>query len=527
MLKRTALAAIALALAAGTLTTAATAVAADHGDPSLVRTDKGAVRGTATDTARTFEGIPYAAPPTGKRRWAPTAPAKRWRGVLDATKPGSACPQTGIDPPAGSFSNDEDCLFVNVTTPRAASTKPRPVMVYLHGGSHTDGEGAMHGAQRLAAQGDVIVVTVNYRLGTLGYLTHPDLEKRGESGNYGFLDQQAALRWVQRNAAAFGGDPDNVTLFGQSAGSYSTCAHMVAPSSAGLFHRVISQSGPCAGTAGRRDREQALRQGEKTAIAIAAKPGVKDWRTASPEHLIERHGQGPESSPVYGGKLLPRTPREAFATGQFNKVPVLQGINHDEERMMVFGLELFKKRTTGDPEAQIDQADYHDRLEGEFGTEQAAAIADRYPVSAYDNTPALALAAALTDGNFARHTLATGRALSRQTPVYTYEFADHEAPWYQDGVAYPKPDFPVGAAHTLELPYLFDLTEHEPLTPAQQSLSDAMIRIWTDFARTGKAGWKPTTPTAPNVQSLASGPGGIHPVDFAKDHQHDFWKTLR
>lgn len=534
MLKRTAhtaIAALTVTLATGTVAALAApaTAAADARDTtgrSVVRTDKGAVRGTVTETVRTFEGIPYAAPPTGERRWAPTAPARKWHGVKDATEPRSGCPQTGLVPPAGPESDSEDCLFVNVTTPRAQPTKPRPVMVYLHGGDHTDGEGAMHGAERLATQGDVIVVTVNYRLGALGYLAHPDLEKgsrRGESGNYGFLDQQAALRWVRHNASAFGGDPANVTLFGQSAGSYSSCAHLVAPSSAGLFDRVISQSGPCAGADGRTGREDALRQGERTAAGIEKNPDVKNWRDAPVKHLIHPFGQGPRYSPVYGGELLPLTPEKAFATGRFNKVPVLQGINHDEQRAMVYGMELAKKQTTGDPDATIDAADYRARLEAEFGKEKATAVAERYPIHAYDGIPALALAAALTDAHFARPAVDTGFAIARHVPTYSYEFAEKETPWYADP-AYPKPSFPAGAGHLFELPYLFEIDDYEKLDPAQRGLSDAMIRIWTDFARTGKADWKPTTPSAPNTQSLASGPGGIHPVDFAKDHQYDFWK---
>ncbi|MEW1689888.1 carboxylesterase/lipase family protein [Streptomyces sp. NPDC091265] len=526
MLKRTAHTVIAGALVLGAVAANGIAVAADRGDSAVVRTDKGEVRGTVTGAVRVFQGIPYAAPPVGERRWAPTAPAKRWRGVRDATRPGSACPQTGLTPPVGHESADEDCLFVNVTTPRTASGGRRPVMVYLHGGDHTDGDGAMHGAQRLAAQGDVVVVTLNYRLAALGYLAHPELEKRGESGNYGFLDQQAALRWVRRNAAAFGGDPGNVTLFGQSAGGYSTCAHMVAPSSAGLFDRVILQSAPCTATMGRRSREDALAEGVAAAAAIEKEHGLDDWRTASPQQLVNPFGAGPEYTPVYGGELLPRTPQEAFAEGRFNKVPVLQGINRYEERGRVYGMELAKKAATGDPDAQIDRTDYRVALEGQFGADRAPAVAAAYPVSAYDDSPALALAAALTDGNWARHSLDSGRALARHVRTYTYEFADSTVPWYSDP-NYLKPGFEVGAAHTFELPYLFELDAYESLTPAQQALSAKMIRIWTGFARTGRADWKPTTPQAPNAQALAGGPGGIHPVDFAKDHHEDFWKSLR
>ncbi|MFF5159946.1 carboxylesterase/lipase family protein [Streptomyces sp. NPDC000348] len=531
MLKRTAQAVSAGALVLGaTVTTSAAAAStpARMADgPSVVRTDKGAVRGTVTDTARVFQGIPYAAPPTGRGRWAPPAPAGRWDGVRDATEPGAACPQTGLVPPVGLHSDDEDCLFVNVTTPHtAAAGRPRPVMVYLHGGDHTDGAGAMQDTQRLAAQGDVVVVTVNYRLGALGYLAHPELEKHGgESGNYGFLDQQAALRWVQRNATAFGGDPGNVTLFGQSAGGYSTCAHLVAPSSAGLFDRVILQSAPCTAGMGRRDRADALAEGVATAAGIEGKPGVDDWRTAAPEHLVNPFGTGPEYAPVHGGGLLPRTPEQAFSTGRFNKVPVLQGINRDEARALAYGLETAKKAATGDPDARLDEADHRAHLTQTFGTERADAVAARYPVAAYDGSPALALAAALTDAEWARPTVDTGRALSRHVPTYTYEFAETENPWYADP-NYRKPSFPVGAGHTFELPYLFDLDAFEPLTRTQHRLSDRMIRLWSTFAHKGRAPWKPTTPAALNTQSLASGPNGIHPVDFAENHRYAFWTSL-
>ncbi|MFG2295397.1 carboxylesterase/lipase family protein [Streptomyces sp. NPDC048603] len=544
MLKRTARPLLALAVgvtlaltagtAAGAAGTSGTAAAARHADGPTVRTDQGLVRGTVTDTVRTFQGIPYAAPPTGERRWAPPAPAPRRAGILDATRPGPACPQTGVIAPLGTFSDNEDCLFLNVTTPRTSPARPRPVMVYLHGGDHNDGAGAMHGAGRLAAQGDVIAVTVNYRLGALGYLAHPDLEKRGESGNYGFLDQQEALRWVRRNAAAFGGDPHNVTLFGESAGGHSSCAHMVAPSSAGLFDRVILQSAPCTGDEGGRDRAAALADGERTAAGITDRlkqaGAPADWRTADTEYLVRApFGQEPAYAPSYGGTLLPRTPREAFASGRFNRVPVLLGTNRDEERGRVYAMEGQKKATTGDPDARLDQADVLAFLEPEFGAERARAIAARYPADAYDGSYALALAAALTDGNWSRYTVDMGRALSARTRTYTYEFAENDVPWYA-GPSIPKPAGPTGAPHTFELPYIFELAAHEQLTPAQRALSDDMIRIWTDFARTGTPGstadWKPTTPAAVNALSLASGPNGIRPVHFAKDHRYGFWKSL-
>lgn len=505
-----------------TATTNSTAAGAG----TTVRTDKGLVRGAADASVRTFEGIPYAAPPVGERRWAPPAPASRWRGARDATRPGPACPQTGLVPPVGPRSDTEDCLTVNVTTPKGSSQRPRPVMVYLHGGDHTDGEGAMNGAARLAAQGDAVVVTVNYRLGALGYLAHPELEKKGgESGNYGFLDQQAALRWVRRNAAAFGGDPDNVTLFGQSAGATSTCAHLVAPSSAGLFDRAILQSGGCTRDDATTTRSDALRQGEATAKDIEETQHVDDWRTASPAQLVHPFGTGPHYGPVYGGTLLPRTPRQAFAAGRFNMVPVLQGSTRDENLGAVYGMELAKRQATGDPAATLDENDYRAHLEATFGADRARAVAAEYPVAAHGCSPALALGAALTDADHGRATVTTGQALSRHVPTYTYEFADEPTPWYSDP-AYTEPSFPAGAMHTFDLPYLFELSAHRPLDVRQRALSAAMIDIWTDFARTGRAPWKPTTPSALNAQALASGPGGIRPVDFAKEHHDAFWKSL-
>lgn len=533
MVKRTASGALSLVLAVGI---AATATAVDAcgglGQPaaaaSVVRTDAGFVRGASSGAVRVFEGIRYAAPPTGERRWAPPGTVEHWLGVRDATKPGAACPQTGLTPPAGPKSDTEDCLFLNVTTPRTGSDSPRPVMVYLHGGDHTDGEGAMHGAKRLAAQGDVVVVTVNYRLGALGYLAHPDLERggRGESGNYGFLDQRAALRWVQRNASAFGGDPENVTLFGQSAGAYSTCAHLVAPSSAGLFDRVILQSGSCLGEDDTRTRAEALRAGRATAAGIEKDEDVDGWRDARPAQLVNPIGQGPAYGPVYGGELLPRTPAEAFATGEFNKVPVLQGINGEEGRAGAYAAEEMKKAVTEDPGAQLDGADYLARLKEEFGEEPADEIAARYPVHAYRGSPALALGDVLTDSGLGRLTIESNRVLAGRVPTYTYTFDDSETPWYADEEAYPKPSFPMGASHTFELPYLFEMEEMAQLDAAQRALSEVMIRTWSGFARTGTAGWQAGTASSTNARSFASGPGGVRPVDLSEEHRFGFWKSL-
>jgi para-nitrobenzyl esterase len=222
---------IAAVLAAG-MAAPATASRLHGQSDAVVKTSDGAVRGTVTADYRGFDGIPYAEPPVGRRRWAPPQPKQAWAGTRDATEPAGSCPQTAgfLGDPA---SDNEDCLYLNVTTPRNAGAKKLPVMFWIHGGGFYSGSGSLYGAQRLATKGNVIVVTLNYRLGVLGFLAHPALDGdgnggggAGKSGDYGLQDQQAALRWVHDNAAAFGGDAGNVTLFGESAGGVSTCSHL-------------------------------------------------------------------------------------------------------------------------------------------------------------------------------------------------------------------------------------------------------------------------------------------------------------
>ena len=220
---------------------------AEPGAPS-VRTAEGPVQGFVHNGMSTFLGIPYAAPPTGAQRWQPPQPATAWTGTLSATKFANTCPQiTELGVFAGPVSLTEDCLYLNVFTPSTASAKKLPVLLWIHGGGLFDGESNDYDATALVKggpAGPTVVVTINYRLGLLGYFGHPVIDAEGHDfGNYGLMDQQAALRWVQRNIAAFGGDPGNVTVGGQSAGSTSTAALVISPASAGLFHRAIFESG--------------------------------------------------------------------------------------------------------------------------------------------------------------------------------------------------------------------------------------------------------------------------------------------
>ncbi|WP_229074481.1 carboxylesterase/lipase family protein [Actinoplanes sp. DH11] len=505
-------------------------------DRILIRTDAGPVSGAATDGTRTFTGIPYAAPPIGDLRWRPPRPATPWTSPLDATRPAPLCAQQGDH--LGTSSLAEDCLYLNVTTPHTASPHgPRPVIVWLHGGSFKDGGGHLYPARRLAAQGDVVVVTVNYRLGALGFLAHPlldDADRGGASGNFGLADQQAALRWVQRNATAFGGDPGNVTLAGESAGGTSVCAHLATPASAGLFHRAIIQSAPCvsAASAGAgsgnepRSRHRAEEQGQQFVAALDLGGDVTGARLRDPELvspaklLAAAATAGSAFGPVVGGDLLPVEPARAIASGRINRVPVLHGINRDEQRLQVWGYETAKY---GGP---VPAEQYPAEVRQVFGADTARVLR-HYPLHRHDSA-SHALAALLTDAQHAASTVETSRQLSRRVPTFTYEFADDDAPWFSD---FAKP-YPMGAYHAAELPYLFDVRNTEPLTAAQQQLARRMVGYWAAFARTGVPAapgsppWRGTTPGRLSIQALDVGGSGIGPTDFTARHRYGFWSTV-
>jgi carboxylesterase type B len=208
----------------------------------VVRTTAGLVRGVTATDYRFFAGIPYAAPPVGPLRWQPPAPVQPWSGLRDATRPGARCIQDIAGDMDRNHATGEDCLTLNVWTP-PSSKDAKPVLVWIHGGGFVNGSGEVYDARRLASRGDIVVVTLNYRLGALGFLAHPALGPAGQVGNYGLADQQAALRWVRDNIANFGGDPGKVTVAGESAGGMSVCDHLVAPGSAGLFRAQRSVPG--------------------------------------------------------------------------------------------------------------------------------------------------------------------------------------------------------------------------------------------------------------------------------------------
>ncbi|MFI6144392.1 carboxylesterase/lipase family protein [Streptomyces sp. NPDC051109] len=510
---------------------------------TVVRTDQGRVRGVSHGSYTTFNGLPYAAPPTGSLRWRAPAPPAAWDGVRDAAEPAQRCVQMPA-PGTGAVAGSEDCLYLNVTlpTPKRAGGKKRPVLVWMHGGAFLGGSGSDYDTEQLAVRGDTVVVTVNYRLGIFGYFGHSAL---GSTPPFGLADQQAALRWVRANAERFGGDPRSVTLFGESAGALSICAHLTSPTAVGLFQRAVLQSGSCLmsfprgalgpGTpayepfAPEADVQAA---GAEAARQLGCAAGGGDevlacLRGQSTDRLATAQLMQSFNRPAFGNALLPSAPDRALASGRFHHVPVVLGTNHDEMRM--FGgltLAAFPIRT---------EDDYRARLVDAFGAD-APAVEARYPAAQHP-TPALAWAALLTDRSFTCTTLAAGRAIAAHAPglpLYGYEFSDPDAPVLTGLPA--NPDFPYGAAHGFEMPFLFSsLPTERPLTDAQRALSDRMVDYWTSFARTGN----PNTSDAPlwpllhsspplprSVQSLAPQPGGIHAVDAHSAHQCSFWDRL-
>ncbi|MFE5191520.1 carboxylesterase/lipase family protein [Streptomyces sp. NPDC056628] len=490
----------------------------DSPAPTTVRTRHGLLRGAGHDGYRTFEGIPYAAPPVGRLRWAPPRPAAPWSGVRDATRPASACPQPPGEVPGGS--TDEDCLHLNVTTPDGAGpARPRPVVVWLHGGGLTTGAGSTYDARHMAIRGDVVVVTVNYRLGVLGFLAHRGLPG---SGTFGLADQQTALRWVRAEIGAFGGDARNVTLAGESAGGYSVCAQLASPAAAGLFDRAIIQSGPCTGSPERPFAPSSvpLSTARAAGADLAAKAGcgsARDQSACLRRKDVSRllGAEEADQHPAYGTPLLPEDPAAAVAAGRFHRVPVLIGHTRDEGNGWAAAIVQAGHPVTAETWPDIVAAFFP-------APEQARAIVRAYPVRHDDGGPVFG--AVVGDANFACPTARTGDLLAAHVPVWRYEFADEHAPPLTPG---PTP-FPVGASHATELAYLFDLGGRpREMTAAQHRLADTMIDYWTAFAR-GADPNGATTPHWPRRGVLSLAPDHVMPTTTVETRHHcAFWSRPR
>ena len=469
-------------------------------EEGVVETTGGAVRGVRDGDTWAYLGIPYAAPPVGDLRFAPPAEPARWTGIRDADSLGPWCPQLQD----GGFVGDEDCLFVNVWAP-AAPAGARPVMVWIHGGGNAIGSASdpIYDGAALAAAGDVVVVSLNYRLGQLGWLAHPELG----AGNWGLLDQVAALRWVDANAAAFGGDPDSVTIFGESAGGRNVCTLMGTPAAADLFDRAIVQSGACKFLPD-------LAAAEAVGADVAAELGCTGdvaacLRAAGAEEVIRALPAeiGALSAGAYqpnvDGDVLPEQAEAAIRAGRHHPVPFLVGANADETNL---------EAPLGMTQPQVDAI-----VRATFGTTLGDQVLAEYSAITPPRTQYVRIT---SDSRFICPSREIARAVSigQSEPSRRYFF--RYAPTA------------VGAVHGLDVVYVFgtfDAVETaggEPYVPTATdlALSAAMQDLWTTFARTGDPGgdwpaWDATDPALVLDATVAVEPGA------GADHC-DFWRPI-
>lgn len=454
-----------------------TAVA--EGGDVVVEMPAGAVRGVREEGANVFRAIPYALPPTGERRWRPPVAMPRWEGVREAKQPGVAC----VQPPmaAGPYDRgqvpmDEDCLTLDVTAP--ANARNAPVMVWIHGGTLIWGtaHSNMYRGQEFAKRG-VVLVSINYRLGVLGYLAHPELSRESAddiSGNYGLLDQIAALRWVQENISAFGGDPGNVTIFGESAGALSVEYLLASPAARGLFHKAIVQSGYLFTMPELRQARYEEKSAEEIGSALAATlgaAGIAELRAMNAKELADAAAAaGYVPYGTIDGKILPRQLVETFERGEQAPVPLMAGLTSGEVRSL---------RHLLPPEPSSADA-YANDVRSRY-----ADLADEYlrlyPPRDLEETQL----AATRDAVFG---WASERLVRNQAAIgqrsYLY-FFDH--------------DYPAASAanlrafHASEVPFVFGTLEHTPAgwpaipnTAGERELSNAMLDYWTSFARSAE-----------------------------------------
>ena len=447
-----------------------------------IRVDGGLISGTTADAVTSYKGIPFAAPPVGELRWKAPQPVVAWEGVRQCSDFGPECPQAPYPQMSLYYSppkkQSEDCLYLNVWTGAKAGEK-RPVMVWIHGGALTRGSGATPTYDGTAfAKKGVILVTINYRLGPLGYLAHSELTAESPnhaSGNYGVLDQIAALKWVRKNIAAFGGDPGRVTIFGESAGSWSVNVLVASPLAKGLFHRAIGESGGQFGpmTYLKEDRDK-MPSAEKIGAAFAKAAGadsIKALRAVPAEKIVEvsnndAEGRKFRSQPNVDGWVLPDEIRNIFARGKQNDVPVIVGSNANEMTSLTTPAALPKT-----------MEEYRKRVEAQYG-EAAKEFDAVYPVKTEADITAAYLGI-LRDVTFTLPMRTWARAVATgRSKAYLYFFS--HAP--------PNPNSKyLGAYHAGEIAYVFNNLNRQnaAMTEADAKLSEMMMSYWVNFATTG------------------------------------------
>ncbi len=514
-----------------------------------VMTGDGPVTGVARGPMTSFFAIPYAAPPVGDLRWRAPQPPAKWSAPLAKTASGAACIQTG----GVSFraqGDSEDCLTLDVHRPKGPG--PFPVMVWIYGGAFVSGASSFYADPSPLVNKGVIVVAMNYRLGALGFMALPALrDGDGGSGDYGIMDQEAALRWVKANIAAFGGDPKNVTIFGESAGGFSVLTHLASPMSKGLFAKALIESGAygVSGQLSQAELEAKSAEAVRATLAAAgaaapaacgAGEATAACLRALPDSLVRGQlmkaftAAVPNVIPSVDGKVLPRTIKEIFRAGEDNKAPVITGSNENENLLFValreLGARLAAKPPNFDPADRsflMSPAAYAkaaDELAAETGVSAAELTDKDYPLSAFGTDPALqpslAAGAAGTDATFScRGVNLAARIAAEGSHVWMYEFRDQGAPPIVGsfGGRYVL-SLPQRAAHAAELSYLFNRGDLG--SPERRALAEVMAAYWTNFAKTGdpNGAGLPAWPgfAKGEVQALdVAERGGVRPMDAA------------
>jgi para-nitrobenzyl esterase len=495
---------------------------------ALVRTQQGSAQGVAVGGVEQFLGLPYGAPPVGDLRWKAPAPPKPYTGTLQATTFPAPCIQGNA--PAGFPPPSEDCLYLNLYRPAGSKEgKKMPVLMYIHGGGFGGGTASLRDGMELVSGNDMIVITINYRLGALGWLALAGLDAESpagsSSGNYGFLDMLAALRWVQDNITAFGGDKNNVTLAGTSAGGIGVCTLMTAPLHDRPFQKAIIESGECTTTSAYIISHQtALLQGAN----FAAKLGCTDSATftsclrskPAPALVEAMRGLGMFTANI-GGNLMPVAPIKVIESGQMERMPVIVGSTHDEQRRS--GV-----MTTGFPGTEQGYQKY---LTASFGP-LAPLVAAQYPSSAFKD-PAYAAGAAASDSGIPNGIgvcpmlSELSGAFSKVTKTFAYELNDPHGSGLPDSAG-----FEPGSMHTSEIGFLYDHTASEKHTPEQNQLATRMQHYWATFARTGRPmdgthEWPALQPGSDNILRFQpSGDVMVTASAVSSEHRCSFWSGL-
>ncbi len=439
---------------------------ADNGAPAPVKTEGGQVQGVAQDDLTVYKGIPFAAPPVGALRWSGPQPAAKWEGVRKADQFAPGCMQSMGGPPPSGMS--EDCLHLNVWTPAKSPTDRIPVLVWIYGGGFNGGATSIptYSGEKLAKRG-VVLVSIAYRVGIFGFYAHPELSAESPhhvSGNYGLLDMIAGLQWIQRNIAAFGGDPKRVTIFGESAGGIAVSQLCASPLAKGLFVGAISESGGSFGPSSQSpvpgENMRVLADSEASGVEFAKTAGaasLKELRAMTAEKLLDagRRQRG-MAWPIVDGWVIPDDQYKLYEAGRFNDTAILVGYNSDK------GASFSPPRTP---------ADYMNSTRTRYGS-FADKLLQAYPTAA-DSVSKTARDLA-RDSAFGWHTWVWARLHSKRAKgkAYYYYFDQH-------------PEQAAGSPHGAEVPYVFEHLDdlHRPSTPDDQRISDAMAAYWTNFAK--------------------------------------------